>query len=391
MDLGHPLLIPELIDLFFWHIHTSKQDLAHCALVTRAWTYPAQTHLFRLIRFHDAPDAWTPLLLALADSPHLVQHVRRLHIVVADDTSRSFDDALERIERILHRSNIESITFAYLKKVLTTRSLRALRSLLRLPSLKAVALQCMFPSLGEFAALWSSCSTNIRHLKLVFSVKPHEKEDNSIPRPQRSTIVLESLSSVYSTEDPAMRLLPFDVFKLKTFSALQLRQSEARQLYVSNYASLRELHLGIPDPDPYPRFTAPPAPLPTTQNSPVNLSAMPNLALLGLSFPTIPKTIQTAITIASSISPDINTSLQTIQLTPMRHLYNFMPSPVGMPEVKVLDERLSGLGIGQVLIVAEVGEVWDTWLSELPKVKARNLLHRVDRECDCCRGLSARP
>ncbi|KAJ7061582.1 hypothetical protein C8F01DRAFT_1137807 [Mycena amicta] len=401
MDIRHPLLIPELIDLLLWNLHTSRQDLVRCALVARAWTYPSQAHLFRLIRFHDEPSTWSPLIQTLASCPHLIQHVRRLQIIVGDTPmDTSFEDALEQIGDTVQSANalLEAVTFAYLKSILTNRCLRVLRGLLRIPTLRAVALQCMFPSIGKFARLWTGCSPGIRHLKLIYSVtvKSHgqSEEEEDTPKPRRPSIQLDSLFTMYSTEDPAMKLLPFHIFKLENLSVLHLRQSQTRQLYASNYASLRELHLGIPDPDPFPRFTAPPAPLPIIQHSPVDLSAIPHLTFLGLSFPTIPKTIQTAIVILSTLTPTANPALRTIQLTPMRHVYNFMPSPVGMPEARALDQRLASLGLSEeveVWLNAGVEEVWDTWRSELLRVDERNMLRRAERECDCCRPLSGRP
>ncbi|KAF7295772.1 NmrA domain-containing protein [Mycena chlorophos] len=394
MSAAHdPLLTPELVDLILWHLHPSHADLRSCALVTRGWTYPAQAHLLRTVRLSGRPSSW-PVVATLAAHTHLVQHVRRLRILRSDAAANStdsdntsFEDALEQLRDAFVRSsstiNLAEVTFAHLKNAVSTRTFVVLQCLLSLPSVESVEMQCMFPSIGDFVRLWSRCSSRVKHLHLIYAVRPSwrgKDDDGEELRVQRSSkIALESFSTISSTEDPALRLLPFDFFALKTLTVLHLRQNETKQLFARNYATLRELNLGIPDPDPYPRFSAPPSPA-TPQPSPVDLTLLPRT--LGLSFPTIPKTLQTALSILATL-PEGTMALKTVKFTPVRHINRFMPSPVGMPEARALDERLAQLSVAVLVDPKDGGpeergeeEVWEIWRSEL---------HRVERVGKVCR------
>ncbi|KAJ7342379.1 hypothetical protein DFH08DRAFT_811471 [Mycena albidolilacea] len=89
--MAHDLFtVQELVDAIVYSISDSyavrrQRILSACALVSRSWVYPTQSLLFHEIHFHQntpvaKPARWIGLKRTLEISPHLVHHIRRLHL-----------------------------------------------------------------------------------------------------------------------------------------------------------------------------------------------------------------------------------------------------------------------------------------------------------------------
>ncbi|KAJ7713433.1 hypothetical protein B0H16DRAFT_543570 [Mycena metata] len=93
--MDHLALAPELVAECIEHLHESLPDLVSCALVTRAWVYPAQVHLFRALTILGKAFSRPPfgmkflrlphLRTLMKDSPHLIPHIRRLTIWLSNE------------------------------------------------------------------------------------------------------------------------------------------------------------------------------------------------------------------------------------------------------------------------------------------------------------------
>ncbi|KAJ7153275.1 hypothetical protein C8R46DRAFT_1357173 [Mycena filopes] len=85
----NPLLVPELLNLCILYLRDSTPDLLHCALVARAWAYPAQAQIFREVTVRESsydsgPSNNVRFQQLMHDSPHIIQHTRRLTLSVMD-------------------------------------------------------------------------------------------------------------------------------------------------------------------------------------------------------------------------------------------------------------------------------------------------------------------
>ncbi|KAJ7061608.1 hypothetical protein C8F01DRAFT_1137867 [Mycena amicta] len=372
-----PLVLPELLDLCLWHIHTSRSDLARCALVARSWLYPAQAHLFRLIDFPlkggESPSAaWSSRIQALSASPNLLLHVRRVRITAAPGWRTSLEDRLAQIYAVVRLSaHLEAITFSYIgngRDHLTGPALRALQQLISIPTLQAVSLTIMFPGDSAFVQLWTDCSPAIRHLALVCpveegstpSMETHVHSDSGAPGPR---ILLDSLS-ILSVQNSQLKLLPFDMSRVNTLSVLQLDASATHQLQ-ANFRNLQELYLGLPDPHPNRWQSLNPVTLSASSSlhDPplVDISAFPRLRVLGMSFPVILETIQLAINVLATI-PYI-------------------------AEFNELDQQLARISVEVCVHPMPGGLGW--WQSALKRVNETKMLRKgkgtAEGKCDCCK------
>ncbi|KAJ7061585.1 hypothetical protein C8F01DRAFT_1137812 [Mycena amicta] len=395
-----PLVLPELLDLCLWHIHTSRSDLAQCTLVARSWLYPAQAHLFRLLHFPlkggESPSAaWSSRIQALSASPNLLLHVRRVRITAAPGWRTSLEDRLAEIYAVFRLStNLEAITFTYLgngRGGLNIPALRTLKQLISIPTLQAVSLTIMFPGDSAFVQLWTDCSPAIRHLTLVSPVKAgstpstenHVHSDSGGPGPR---IVLDSLSTV-SVQNRQLKLLPFDIFRVKTLLVSQLNASATHQLQ-TNFRNLQELHFGLPGPDRFQSLN--PVTL-SASSSPddaplLDIAVLPRLRILGMSFPVMRKTIQLAIKILATIPSQ--SVLATIQITPQWTPSNFRGSPEDIAESDELDQQLANMSI-EVCVNPRPG-TWHLWQSALKRVNETKMLRQAEEKCNCCNSLWVR-
>ncbi|KAJ7089534.1 hypothetical protein C8R44DRAFT_892229 [Mycena epipterygia] len=76
-------LAQELVDHIIDFLHDSPEDWPACALVSRAWVYTAQHHIFRCIYFTspvEYENRWARFLETSETSPHLIRHIRQLDV-----------------------------------------------------------------------------------------------------------------------------------------------------------------------------------------------------------------------------------------------------------------------------------------------------------------------
>ncbi|KAF7315283.1 NmrA domain-containing protein [Mycena indigotica] len=222
---NHPLLIPELLELVLWELHTSRQDLIRCSLVTRAWTFPTQAYLFRSLHLSNRPlyhpielspaaantrlpsPEWKLLASALNSSPHLILHVRRLRITLdllqpdeqPETGGISFEDAIESLSNSVdaHNAPVEALVLNIANGAgnVSPRYLVALQGLLSVPRLKAVTFSWGRLPAGNLVTLWENSAADIRHLEFIYS--PGRGNNlKATPAPEdRDKITLESLST----------------------------------------------------------------------------------------------------------------------------------------------------------------------------------------------------
>ncbi|KAJ7703884.1 hypothetical protein B0H17DRAFT_1193822 [Mycena rosella] len=153
-------LTNHIIDL----LHDAPTALKACALVSHAFTYAAQSHIFRhicigcrrLMESSDIDRKWFRLQEKLHTSPHLIRHIHRL-----EPHSRRM--SIETLQAIC------SFPFTHLKHLFTVispESAMALQQLASLPCLRSLGIRCRFPVMSTFLQIWDRCSPHIRHSDL---------------------------------------------------------------------------------------------------------------------------------------------------------------------------------------------------------------------------------
>ncbi|KAJ6473361.1 hypothetical protein C8R47DRAFT_1145304 [Mycena vitilis] len=225
-DRPSPFELQELIDHCISFLRDSPPDLKACALVSRRWVYPAQSHLFRTINITIGGPAtlenvWTRLKETRLESRHLIRHFRRLHIEMPQ-----FEVNLMQYEcRMVMFAEICDFPFTHLDyvRIICCGHIRmlhalALQQLLSVPSIREVTFQGDFgaDSSGLFLTIFGRCSRAVRHLHL------HPIGDRAMPfaySDTPATIPLTSLNiASLSTRRPRPALWVFTVSRLKALS-----------------------------------------------------------------------------------------------------------------------------------------------------------------------------
>lgn len=75
-------LAQELLHSIISFLSDSPADWPACALVSRSWVYPAQSHIFRRLSLKSVEDKHrlAQFLVTMEISPHLLRHVHQLHL-----------------------------------------------------------------------------------------------------------------------------------------------------------------------------------------------------------------------------------------------------------------------------------------------------------------------
>lgn len=84
MHLG---LVPDIVAVIVDHLHDDKDSLFSCSLISRSWTRPSHSYLFRGVKLRLVSTV-DQLVLAKSffqDALHIKDFVRRLHIVAESD------------------------------------------------------------------------------------------------------------------------------------------------------------------------------------------------------------------------------------------------------------------------------------------------------------------
>ncbi|KAJ7662662.1 hypothetical protein DFH06DRAFT_1325019 [Mycena polygramma] len=207
----NPLAIQELLNNCLDFLHDSTAALRACALVSRAWLAPAQSHLFRDF-IAGRPRFTKRFRQTLLTSPHLIRHVRRLQIQM---NSRDVPTL----------SGICTLPFTHLHSLFITASYplsesmeMAFQHLLRSPTLRCVRLRSIFPE----PAIFRECSPSIRDVELIcIGRKSFIDKDTSPIWHQRPTVPLQCLHLLGYSDSLVHALMhnlyPFDLSQLKSF------------------------------------------------------------------------------------------------------------------------------------------------------------------------------
>ncbi|KAJ7118371.1 hypothetical protein C8R44DRAFT_878965 [Mycena epipterygia] len=157
-------LAPELVDhiIGFLSNYGDIDDLLACSLVSRSWVYPAQSHIFREINCMSMLGSldkhrWTRFQQTTKNSPHVIRHVRQLHVYASSLHTETFGVICTFPFTHLQRTSI------YTSR-LTPSDAIALQHLLGLPTLRRVLLHCDFAE--PFLCIWDRCSSGPKDIEL---------------------------------------------------------------------------------------------------------------------------------------------------------------------------------------------------------------------------------
>ncbi|KAJ7437258.1 hypothetical protein B0H11DRAFT_2362236 [Mycena galericulata] len=222
------LEISELCSYIIGFLHDSTSDLKSCALVCRALTFFAQSHLFQVINFligsytappHLREEAAARLAQIMEETPHLRSLVRTLQtpidIAILRHVSNIGLPCVNRLILVADRSPHSS----------NTSALSVAGDLLALPSLNSLSLVVSFQSSASLDLLFARCNPALCILDILhINVTDAEPmRTHSSPRPQIMNL------SVSEMMNPAMVAWFFH-----PQSPLDLTQLCHVELYVEN-------------------------------------------------------------------------------------------------------------------------------------------------------------
>ncbi|KAJ7095525.1 hypothetical protein C8R44DRAFT_380318 [Mycena epipterygia] len=219
--MKEPKQLPqELVDYIISLLHDSPADWPVCALVSRAWVYGAQSHIFgtisfmasvtgnerRCVRFQETHDA----------APHLIRHVRQLKMVITDR------EASAKTLLAISKFPFTHVQHLHLRLYGSNpaRTL-ALQQLLSLPTLCRLQMEVRDCDAQTFYPVWERCSSRLRHVELELEI--YSKYELNYPQPRPVTVRLESLDLRTSASVGLCHWLihprcPFDFSGLKHLS-----------------------------------------------------------------------------------------------------------------------------------------------------------------------------
>ncbi|KAJ7488440.1 hypothetical protein FB451DRAFT_1529829 [Mycena latifolia] len=218
-----PLDIAEILDYCIDFLHDSILDLRACALVSRIWVSPAQSHIFREISIgakHRDPAAnkhlWERLQDILESSPHLVAHIHQL-----DLRPRFLSREILTAACNFPFTQLRSVSILPFR--LDYRDPGAFEQLLSHPTLRRARIMCSFDDPASLPQVFARCPPGLRHIELQCGPTVSYTLSSTL-RPPSSLVPLQSLRL---TAPPAgHRLgdwlthdyLPFDFSGLKVLS-----------------------------------------------------------------------------------------------------------------------------------------------------------------------------
>ncbi|KAJ7088285.1 hypothetical protein C8R44DRAFT_751861 [Mycena epipterygia] len=315
-------LAQELVDHIITFLHDSPADWPACALVSRSWVHTAQSHIFRQICFVSAQstneDRWARFQQISHISPHLIHHVRQLHVA---DSAVSSETFLAICNFPFARLDGASVQLGTVTPSFTL----AVQKLFSLPTLRRVQ-------------IWDECSRSLEHLELSCSLG--EAEGFHFAQQSSLAIRLESL---------AIRTVDIDVLEWLTPTHCPLDFSGLRALSLCKYTDLLGSETFAPALQ-----TIETLDLTSEYVKPtIDLSSFPNLTLLRifLSFVSWPRI--TRIVFAGSF--------------------------LGITSDE-LDLQLSGLPISPRLEFELSPAIYARTIPKFPLLSSRNMLHRANED-----------
>ncbi|KAK7056159.1 hypothetical protein R3P38DRAFT_3254063 [Favolaschia claudopus] len=222
----NPLDVQELLDRCIGPLSESMPTLLSCSLVARSWVNPAQSRIFatsphriRTLGYHNANigTVISQFCDALRDSPHLIHHVRTLHVFTDDTISESAPGIGEKLCSIIF-TRLERLYF-YSSSWTTLEwhnlSLVHLQRLVSLPSLDSLMLYVPANSFPFFEPLFPHLSPTIKHLNLHcirWNADDMPVSSDNAPIIQLKSLVLSVMESVGPIQSlPSTRMFsPFD-------------------------------------------------------------------------------------------------------------------------------------------------------------------------------------
>ncbi|KAJ6548644.1 hypothetical protein B0H19DRAFT_1379028 [Mycena capillaripes] len=227
-------------------LHGSAVDLKSCALVSHAFTFPAQGHLFNEIHILSSSTA-TALVRLLQATPHLLPLVQRVKALVNSDI-------LAHITKIcLPRLNYLLLSQVGYNAVSTSR-VYALQDLISLPSLRTLIIGGVkFRDSAALDLLFERCTPSLQRIDLrnVTLKDPHVSIPSSPPAAQsRPRVLLKALHLMQSINvgrwllDSQCRL---DVSQLSYIDLYSSSSPELAQALGAASTTIEELHLHTAD------------------------------------------------------------------------------------------------------------------------------------------------
>ncbi|KAJ7495397.1 hypothetical protein FB451DRAFT_1387426 [Mycena latifolia] len=287
--LNSPFTVQELVERCVALVDDSTSDLIACALVSRVWVYPAQSQFFRevslLSRIPAKNDrAWSRLQTILNSSPHLIRHIRRLHL---DADLLSFETF-----SAICSFPFTHVDYMFIRQAsdLSVQSALSMQQLCSLPSLRHVGMVLNFTRPTTFLQIWDRWSPSIRHLELYCE---QHSTDPFLPtrRHVSAHVALDSLRitpmqglSAWLTHG----LSPFDVSRLQAISIYPRTKVFFVKRPAIPLCRTAEVHTYVP----------------TDSDMAVDLSLFPQLVVVGIAIPftdVLPMALETLSTITPSL------------------------------------------------------------------------------------------
>ncbi|KAJ7726763.1 hypothetical protein B0H16DRAFT_1894673 [Mycena metata] len=158
--------IQELCELIVGFLQDSRADLESCALVSPAFTLPAQRHLFRDIDITlvgELPDRFFTILAA---APHILPLVRRIRTYFREDVLTQLCDLhFPNLRELSFTGNTSSVSFIFTRNT-SSAGLKSAATLVGLPSIRSVTLDDYYFISADVNELFERCTSPLDSLIL---------------------------------------------------------------------------------------------------------------------------------------------------------------------------------------------------------------------------------
>ncbi|KAJ6534195.1 hypothetical protein B0H19DRAFT_1185498 [Mycena capillaripes] len=353
----NPLTVQELVDHCVDFLRDSNSDLKACALVSRSWVHPAQSHLFRKSSRSMTQTSWARFLETLEASTHLIPHVRHLHINL--HRNRVSIPALSQICSFpfTHIDSVDIVVYRF-----SEPTAMSLQKLLGLPTLRRAKVHCVDLS-PEFALLWGQSS--VRDVMLTCLGGTDEASTQPL---QGAPIAPESLWLAEGGATLALRIMrnpsPFDLSHLKVLKINSRYSDFPWQSFAQVVPTIETLHCVASNP-----------------LAPVHLSMFPRLSHLRVR---LENTSKSPILLNLLAGVTRSTRLRTITLSITSFVIHGIPASEVTPPVEVYDQIdvvLSTLPMDDLpsLELEQDPAEYDQIIPYFPRMSSKNLIRRIDR------------
>ncbi|KAJ7105201.1 hypothetical protein C8R44DRAFT_806805 [Mycena epipterygia] len=363
METHTDRLAQELVEHIITLLHNSPLDLLSCALVSRRWADPAQSHIFRRISFGgaqlDNERLWDRLREALTISPHLIRHIRQLDVYGLQLSMDTFTAICS-----FPFTHLDGISFLHIR--LGQSCVIGLQRVLSLPSLRRVRINFHFAEPAPFFQIWDRCAPGLRHLELLLQHPPDISFESRSPHDFPSTVRLESLRITGPSEIQWLMhgLHPFDFSYLRFLSIYGYMEILQSPKFVPALQTIETLDFLI------------------DEGLTIDLSPFPSLTLIHMSVYS-GKSWPSMFLAFSTIVPSNRISKIIINITGNEN-------SLTQNNLAQLDSQLSELPMQHPPVVEfEMGLVeYERIIAGLPRSRSKNMLRRADYERHWFRGIT---